>query len=87
MKTPADLRAVGARLEEAVALLPGSPGSPEEQYERYEAMAIAILDSEYAQWPEGLLEEYLRTVLHQKGMELGVAASPSAESIAKTAPE
>lgn len=70
MKTPAELRAVCARLEEAVALLPGSPGSPQEQYERYEEMAIAILDSEHADFRPGLLEAYLRTVLHLKAMEL-----------------
>jgi hypothetical protein len=80
MKTPAELRAVGARLEEAVALLPGSPGSPEEQYERYEEMAIAILDSEHAEFRPGLLEEYLRTVLHLKAMELGGVSPIAADA-------
>ena len=72
MKTPAELREVGARLEEAVARLPGSPDSPEELYERYEAMAIAILDSEHAEWPAGLLEEYLKLWLALRRVELGV---------------
>ena len=72
MKTPAELRAVGARLEEAVALLPGSPGSPQDLYDRYEEMAIAILDSEHAEFRPGLLEDYLMLFLSLRSLELGI---------------
>lgn len=54
-----NLAEVGVRLEEAVKGLPGEPDSPQERYDRYEAMAIAILDSEHADWPDGVLEDYL----------------------------
>ncbi|TCO73692.1 hypothetical protein [Chromatocurvus halotolerans] len=67
------LAEVGARLEEAVALLPGEPDSPQDLYDRYEEMAIAILDSEHADWPAGLLEEYLMLWLQIRRLELGVS--------------
>jgi len=71
MTSPATLRGARARLEEAVALLPGEPASPQSLYDRYEEVAIAILDSEHAGYPSGTLEEYLRTYLHLIAMELG----------------
>ncbi|MEM6483968.1 MAG: hypothetical protein AAF662_03135 [Pseudomonadota bacterium] len=71
MKTPADLRAVGARLEEAVALLPGDPASPQDLYDRYEMVAIAILDSEHAEFAPRVLEHYLTLYLKVKAMECG----------------
>jgi hypothetical protein len=66
------LAEVGARLEEAIALLPGDPDSPQELYDRCEMVAIAILDSEHADWPEGLLEEYLILWLRLRRMELRI---------------
>jgi hypothetical protein len=66
------LAEVGVRLEEAVARLPGEPDSPEEHYERYEAMAIAILDSEFNNWPEGVLEEHLYKQLAALRKSLGL---------------
>jgi hypothetical protein len=66
------LAEVGARLEEAVALLPGSPDAPQELYDRCEAMAIAILDSEHDEWPEGQLERYLMLRMELRRMELGI---------------
>lgn len=57
------LAEVGARLEEAVALLPGEPASPQALYDRYEMVAIAILDSEHADFPAGVLEAYLAAYL------------------------
>ena len=53
------LAEVSARLEDTVSGLPGEPDSPQDVYDRYEAMAIAILDSEHDQWPEGVLEDFL----------------------------
>lgn len=57
------LAEVGARLEEAVALLPGEPDSPQDLYDRYEMVAIAILDSEHMDYPSGELETYLAAYL------------------------
>jgi hypothetical protein len=73
MKTPS-LRAVGARLEKAVALLPCEPACPAEIFNRYESVAIAILDSEYMDFESDLLEEYLMTLLHLKRLEQGLPA-------------
>ena len=80
------LAEVGARLEEAVTLLPGEPDSPQDLYDRYEEMAIAILDAEFAEHSPGVLEAYLMAYLRLKALELGVASSPGAESITNTGP-
>ncbi|WOJ92918.1 hypothetical protein R0135_14140 [Congregibacter variabilis] len=66
------LAEVGARLEEAVAHLPGDPDSPQDLYDRYEMVAIAMLDSEHADWPEGMLQKYLMLWLQLRRMELGL---------------
>ena len=71
MKNIRSLAEVGARLEKAVALLPGEPACPAQIYERYESVAIAILDSDM-DFESGLLEEYLMTLLHLKRLELGL---------------
>ena len=57
------LAEVGARLEKAAALLPGEPDTPQDLYDRYEMVAIAILDSEHADFPAGELESYLAAYL------------------------
>ena len=66
------LAEVGARLEDAVTGLPGEADTPEQLYDRYEAMAIAILDSEHTQWPEGVLEGYLRDHLQALRNQMGL---------------
>ena len=71
-----DLSGVRARLEDAVALLPGDPAGPEELAERYEEVAIAILDSEFSDFVPGELQEYLETVLYAKRLELGLVPFP-----------
>ena len=70
------LAAVGARLEEAVALLPGDPTDPEEIADRFEQVAIAILDSEDGDFIPGELQEYLETILYAKRLELGLIPFP-----------
>jgi hypothetical protein len=74
--THRDLAAVGARLEEAAQLLPGEPADNAENYDRFESIAIAILDSEYADFPAGVLKEYLHTRLYLKQLELGLIPFP-----------
>ena len=58
MNKPA-LLAVGQRLESAVRALSTTPLSPQEVYDLYEMVAIQILDSEFQDYPEGVLEAYL----------------------------
>ena len=71
-----NLAEVGTRLEKAVALLPGVPADSEELADRYEQVAIAILDSEHADFIPGELQEYLETVLYIKRLELGLIPFP-----------
>jgi len=66
---------VKLRLVEAVERMPGKPSNTEEEYERWEYSAIAILDSEYANFPEGDLCRYLIGYLAVKHQELGLEAS------------
>ena len=75
MKTPS-LRAVGARLEEATALLPGEPADRQDAFDRYESVAIAILDSECGDFMPGQLQEYLETLLYLRQLELGLIPFP-----------
>ena len=71
-----NLAEVGSRLEKAVALLPGVPADSEDLADRYEQVAIAILDSEHADFIPGELQEYLETVLYTKRLELGLIPFP-----------
>ena len=64
------LAEVGARLEEAVS---GDTSTPQELYERYEMLAIQILDSEFDNYADGILEEYLLGYLNSKRLELGLS--------------
>ena len=45
---------------------------PEEIYEEYEAVCIAVLDSRWQDFDEGVLEAYLRELLARKRRELGL---------------
>ena len=66
------LAEVGVRLEKAVLALRGGSDSAQVHYDRYEAMAIAILDSEYMEWPDGVLEAFLLQRLAIKRTELSL---------------
>ena len=70
------LAEVGARLEEAVRLLPGEPADPQDDFDRYESVAIAILDSEHADFIPGQLEEYLQTLMYKRQLELNLIPFP-----------
>jgi hypothetical protein len=71
------LAAVGARLEEAAALLPGEPADTAETFQRYESVAIAILDSEHTDFKPGALQEYLQTLLYKRQLELDLIPFPN----------
>jgi len=66
------LAQVGVRLEEAVLRLPGEAATPADLYDRYEMLATQILDSEWEDYPDGMLEEYLTTYLYLKRLEFGI---------------
>lgn len=72
------LAGVRARLDVVEAQLSTAdpPLAPQAIYDRIESLAIAILDSEYMDFGEGELEEYLLTLLHQRAMELGICQFP-----------
>ena len=67
-----NLADAGARLEEAVAGLHGEPADAADLFDRYEQVAIQILDSEFADYPAGLLQVYLMTQLRLKQLELNL---------------
>lgn len=69
------LAEVGARLEETVSTLLGDDADSVEPYMCYEMIAIEILDSEYADFPDGVLASFLKEYLLQKRLELGVDES------------
>jgi hypothetical protein len=70
MKSSRDLAEVSARLEKAYANGQEAIMAPQEQYDLYESIAIQILDSEFDEYEEGVLEEYLMVFLKQKSKEL-----------------
>ena len=61
---------VRARLEEAVAGLPGEPADAAELFERTEELAVQILDSEHDWYPPGQLQELLMSYLYIRQIEL-----------------
>jgi len=74
MNSPS-LREVRLRLDDYLAKLPAS-NDPGEMYDIVEAWCIAVLDSEYLDYGEGELEEYLLCTLHQRALELGIMQFP-----------
>ena len=63
---------VGARLDKAVLPYLNESLTPREIYDKYEEVAISILDSEFENYPEEALEQYLRTFLYHKELDLGL---------------
>jgi hypothetical protein len=72
MKSSRDLSGVFARLELAYANGKEAAMTPQEQYDLYESIAIQILDSEFDEYEEGVLEEYLVVFLASKRKELSI---------------
>ncbi len=67
-----DISEVGARLEKATMASSVDRHTPIEKYLLYEEIAIAILDSEHMDYPEGELEAYLMAYLARKRLEFGL---------------
>ena len=71
-----DLAEVGARLEETVRNHPdGALSDPCQLYQSYEMVAIAILDSEFTDYPPDELRAYLAHFLESKRNELSLLSS------------
>lgn len=70
------LAEVGARLEETISSLPVNATNAGELFDRYEEIAIQVLDSEHGSYTPGELEEYLKTFLYLKQLELGLIPFP-----------
>lgn len=66
-----DLAVVGARLEETVRNHPDGA-----LYETYEMVAIAILDSEFTDYPPDELRAYLAHFLESKRNDLALLSFP-----------
>ena len=72
-----DISRVRARLEEAVAGLPGEPAGPADLYERTLMVSQLILESEHKDYqPAGALEELLASYLYIRQIELGLLPFP-----------
>jgi hypothetical protein len=70
MKNSRDLSEVSVRLELAFANSKDDAMTPQEQYDLYETIAIQILDSEFDEYEEGVLEEHLMVFLEGKRIQL-----------------
>jgi len=66
---------ISARLQEAVERITGPPDNAADLYKLYEMSAIAILDSEHENYPEGELCEFLMGHLAAKRRELKLEVS------------
>jgi plasmid maintenance system antidote protein VapI len=70
MKNSRDLSEVAVRLEQAYSNSKDAAMTPQEQYDLYESIAIQILDSEFDEYEERVLEDYLVTFLEGKRIQL-----------------
>jgi len=74
--THRDIADVRARLEEAVAALPGEPADAADLFDRTEQIAIQVLDSEFGDYTPGMLQELLMSYLYIRQIELGLINGP-----------
>ena len=79
--THRDIAAVRARLEEAVAALPGEPVDAAEHFERTEMLAVQILDSEFEDYTPGALQELLMSYLYIRQIELALLPFPDPNEV------
>lgn len=63
--TASDLEQIGARIETTAQRLCGENPSAQELYETQEMLCIQILDSQYMDYPEGVLESLLMDYLEK----------------------
>ena len=70
MKNSRDLSEVSVRLEQAYVDAEDDDMTQQEQFDLYETIAIQILDSEFDEYEEGVLEEHLMVFLESKREEL-----------------
>ena len=77
--THRDIAEVRARLEKAVAGLPGDPVDSADLFERIEQVAIQILDSEFEDYAPGMLQELLMSYLYIRQIELSLITGPDSD--------
>ena len=77
--THRDIAEVRARLEKAVAGLPGDPVDSAEIFNRTEQVAIQILDSVFEDYAPGMLQELLMSYLFIRQIELGLITGPDSD--------
>ena len=64
------LAEVAAYIDEHADALPSQ--SPQEQYIHLESLSIAVLDSQFDNYPEGVLQDFLMDYLASKRKLLGL---------------
>ena len=72
MKSSRELAEVSVRLELAYANCKEVTMTLQEQYDLYQSIAIQILDSEFDEYEEGVLEEHLVVFLECKRKQLNI---------------
>lgn len=77
MEIQRSLSDVRARVEAALAQRPGSDtADPQTQLELLEELLIQVLDSEFCDYPDGVLLEYLETYRYLRQLELNLIPFP-----------
>ena len=76
-----DIAEVRTRLEQDVAGLLGEPADAADLFDRTEQVAIQMLDSEFDDYPPGLMQELLMSYLYIRQIELGLLAAPDPAEI------
>jgi hypothetical protein len=74
-----DITDVRARVDLAVAGLPGNPSDAADELTRLEMICIQVLDSEHDWYPPGLLQELLMSYIYIRQIELHLLECPSPE--------
>jgi len=68
--TVRSLEEVAAYIEEHSNAHPSQPH--QEQYDHLESLAIAVLDSEFDHYPDGVLQDFLMSYLDDRRRQMGL---------------
>jgi hypothetical protein len=74
-----DIAEVRARVDLAVAGLPGNPSDAADELARLEMICVQVLDSEHDLYPPGHLQELLMSYIYIRQIELHLLECPSPE--------
>ena len=82
MEIRRSLADVRARVEAALAQRPGiDTADPQTQLELLEETLIQVLDSEFCDYPDGVLFEYLETYRYLRQLELNLIPFPDPQEL------